>query len=259
MKSKENNTIIIQLLIALLIIVVEGATDIFTPSLPAIKKYFDSTEKIIQWTVSINLIGISISSLFYGPLSDAVGRRKVILFGGFIFLVGSICCGFAQNVFSLIFFRFIQGIGGGVAIVVGFASIRDLFTGAVCSRVLSRIEMVVAISPGIAPVAGSYIARYLNWHFTFYFISILAFVTLLVNYYFFYETIGEKKKTFSFPSLMLGYFVLLKNPGFWCFLLIQTLIFTRVFAETANLPFVYVSMWDGKTPSPLGEHFSTIG
>ena len=162
-------------LVALSIALVEMATDIYAPSLPQIAEYFNSPSHFCALTISFNLIGLSLSGLIYGPLSDRLGRRPVMLGGITLFFVGGVLCLFSPNITWLIVARFIQGCGGGVALVVGMASIYDTFKGSQCAKVLSRLGMVIALSPGLAPVLGGKIAAAYSWHMIFMVISIAGF------------------------------------------------------------------------------------
>ncbi len=79
-------------------------TDIFVPSLPAIKDYFSTTESLVQMIIGINFLGLCVSSLFYGPLSDAYGRRPVLLVGLMPFALSSVASVFATSITSLLLF-----------------------------------------------------------------------------------------------------------------------------------------------------------
>lgn len=229
-------------LIASFIILVESTTDIYTPSLPIIKSFFHSSEAVIQWTISANLIGLSISSILYGPLSDYFGRRGIILVGNLIFFFSSILCCVAKSIVLLIIGRFFQGIGGGAALVVGYAIVKDIYDNKECSRVLSSMGMYIAIAPGIAPVIGGYIASFFQWYYVFYLIAAYAFILLVMNYFFLKESLisSLKNKKAGISFFKNSYINLLTNHKFMGFLLIQSFIFTRVFSESIVLPFVYV-------------------
>jgi DHA1 family bicyclomycin/chloramphenicol resistance-like MFS transporter len=233
---------VIKALIIAFIILVESATDMYSPSLPIIKKFFHSSEAIMQWTISVNLIGLSVSGIFYGSLSDRFGRRNIMLIGNFVFFLAAILCSLAKNVNLLIVGRFFQGFGGGVALVVGYAIVKDLYDSKECSLVLSNMGMCIAIAPGIAPVLGGYITDLLGWHCIFYLIAIYSFILFVANYFFLRETLlvfpnSQKNSIFSLKNNCLN---LLRNFKFICFLLIQAFTFTRVFAESITLPFVYI-------------------
>lgn len=159
---------IISLIIILSVAIVDMATDLYSVALPNIANYFKVEGSVVQLTISLNLVGFAVSGLIYGPLSDHYGRRPMMLIGMTIFTLASVMCYIADSIMLLILIRFIQGVGAGVAGVVGYAAIRDMYSGSEYSRVISKLNMVVAFSPGIAPVVGSYIISHgYSWKFLF--------------------------------------------------------------------------------------------
>mgnify|MGYP000280068224 CR=1 FL=1 len=81
--------------------------DIVVPSFPAMAKYFATTEDKIQWTLGLNFLGFFVSTLFYGPLSESFGRRRVMVWGGVLFTLSGIGCALANSLPILILFRFL--------------------------------------------------------------------------------------------------------------------------------------------------------
>lgn len=157
------------------------ATDLYLVALPSIANHFKVEGSVVQLTISLNLVGFAISGLIYGPLSDYYGRRPIMLIGMTVFTLASIMCCMVNNIVLLILIRFIQGIGAGVTGVVGYAAIKDIYSGSEYSRMISKLNMVVALSPGIAPVVGSYIISHgYNWKFLFLIISLAAIIILIL-------------------------------------------------------------------------------
>ncbi len=121
-----------------------------------------------------------------------------MLVGMTIFTLASVICCLADNIVFFIFIRFIQGMGAGVAGVVGYAAIRDMYSGSDYSRVISKLNMVVALSPGIAPVVGSYIISHgYSWSFLFLIISLTAIIMLSLIYFKLQETLIINKTSIS--------------------------------------------------------------
>lgn len=222
--------------------VVDMATDLYSVALPSIANYFEVEGNIAQLTISLNLVGVAISGLVYGPLSDYYGRRLIMLIGMAIFTLASILCCIADNIMFLILIRFIQGAGAGVAGVVGYAAIRDMYSGSEYSRVISKLNMVVALSPGIAPVVGSYIISHgYSWKFLFLIISIAAIVMLIFIYLKLQETLTVNKSKTSI-NIFKQYISIFKNYRFLGFSAIHGLTFMWLWAYIANYPFIFESM-----------------
>ncbi|MFT4314767.1 MAG: Bcr/CflA family efflux MFS transporter [Wolbachia pipientis] len=222
--------------------VVDMATDLYSVALPSIANYFKVKGNIAQLTISLNLLGVAISGLIYGPLSDYYGRRLIMLIGMTIFTLASIVCCIADNIILLILIRFIQGAGAGVAGVVGYAAIRDMYSGSEYSRVISKLNMVVALSPGIAPVVGSYIISHgYSWKFLFFIISLAAIIMLIFIYLKLQETLTVNKSKASI-NIFKQYILIFKNYRFLGFSAIHGLTFMWLWAYIANYPFIFESM-----------------
>ncbi|MGL9718739.1 MAG: multidrug effflux MFS transporter [Wolbachia sp.] len=227
--------------------IADMATDLYSVALPSIAHYFKVEGHVVQLTISLNLIGLAISGLIYGPLSDHYGRRPIMLIGMAIFTLASIACYIADNIILLILIRFIQGIGAGVAGVVGYAAIRDMYSGSEYSRVISKLNMVVALSPGIAPVVGSHIiSSGYSWKFLFFIISLAAIVMLVFIYFKLQETLTISKSETSITSVMVSipkqYISIFRNHRFLGFAAIHGLTFMWLWAYIANYPFIFESM-----------------
>lgn len=235
---------LVSILVILSIAITDMSTDIYAVALPKIAEYFKSYNSTAQLTIGLNLIGISLSGLIYGPLSDQYGRRKVILVGMTIFALASIACCFAQNIMQLILMRFVQGFGAGVAVVVGYATIKDMYSGYECSQVISKLNMIVALSPAIAPIIGSYIISYgYSWRLLFVIISVLSVFTLLLLFFKFKETVDKPKDltiTELLYKILKQYIKIFKNYRFLGFVAINSLSFMWIWAYIGNLPFVLI-------------------
>ncbi|MGN7618636.1 MAG: MFS transporter [Ehrlichia sp.] len=186
----------ILILIIAVIIMCDISSDIYLPGLPKISEFFGVDHTVAQLTISLNLAGLSISGLLYGPLSDHYGRRPIMLLGVWIFMVASIICCFVNNIIMLIVMRFIQGFGAGVSGVVGYAIIKDMYSGNECAKNISIVNMAVAFVPVLAPILGStIIAQGYDWNMLFIAISVIAIVVLVCLILFLKETMVVKDVT----------------------------------------------------------------
>ncbi|WCR53206.1 MAG: Bicyclomycin resistance protein [Wolbachia endosymbiont of Ctenocephalides orientis wCori] len=227
--------------------VIDMATDLYSVALPCIADYFKVEGSTAQLTISLNLLGIAISGLLYGPLSEHYGRRPIMLIGMTIFALASIVCCIADNIIFLIIIRFIQGLGAGVASVVGYASIRDIYSGSDYSRAISKLNMVVALSPGVAPIIGSYIISHgHSWRSLFFIMSFVAIVMLGTIYFKLEETLVNKKSKISIINVGVyiykQYLLIFKDYRFLGFALIHGLTFMWLWAYIGNYAFIFGSL-----------------
>ncbi|QKX01965.1 Bcr/CflA family efflux MFS transporter [Wolbachia endosymbiont of Cruorifilaria tuberocauda] len=227
--------------------IADMATDLYSVALPSIANHFKVDGSVVQLTISLNLVGFAVSGLVYGPLSDYYGRRPIMLIGMAVFALASVMCCMANNIILLILVRFIQGIGAGVAGVVGYAAIRDMYSGSEYSRVISKLNMVVALSPGIAPVVGSYIISHgYSWKFLFFIMSLAAVVMFIFIYLKLQETLSVNRSGTSVANLISNilkqYILIFRNYRFLGFSTIHGLTFMWLWAYVANYPFIFEAM-----------------
>lgn len=123
------------------------ATDMYLPSLPAIANGFSVSAGAAQRTLTSFMAGFSIGMLLYGPLSDAYGRRPVLLGGIALFTLASVGCVVAGSIDMLIVVRFLQALGAGAASVLARAIARDAHEPSDAAKVLSMVAIVTAVGP----------------------------------------------------------------------------------------------------------------
>src|SRR5688500_7137727 len=142
----------------------------------------------IQQTISVYLIAYAAMSIVHGPLSDAIGRRSVIIGGMVVFTLASVGCALAKDLPTLLMFRAMQGLSAGAGQIVGRAAIRDLFHGDDAQRLMSQVSMLFGIAPAIAPIVGGWILGWGQWPVIFWFLTAFSAVLLLATCFWFPET-----------------------------------------------------------------------
>ena len=191
--------IIIYLLIAMPI---SGASvDIYVPSLPAMTAYFNTTPGMTQLTISVFLLGYSCFCLLFGPLSDAIGRKKPLVFGAVLYVLSALCITLSPTIYVLLFFRFIQGVGVAAIAGVSRAITPDVFEGQEYYRVVNMTTIAWSIGPIVAPFIGGYFQHYLSWKWCFYTLAFYGFIQLSLMVLVLPETLYQKS-SFSFSLLV---------------------------------------------------------
>jgi DHA1 family bicyclomycin/chloramphenicol resistance-like MFS transporter len=182
-------------LLAALSMVSPFSIDTFFPSFHAIAADFGLSKWAVQQTLTVYMLPLSIMSLVQGPLSDALGRRPIILTGLCVYTLASVGCTFAPNFTTLLIFRALQGISAGVGMIVGRAVIRDLFEGPQAQKLLSLVTMLFAFAPAVAPVIGGWIHVTLGWHAVFGFMALFGTSLVLGAHLMLPETHPKEKRS----------------------------------------------------------------
>lgn len=211
--------------------------DTFFPAFPAMQKDFEVGQLAMQQTISVYLIAYAAASLFHGALSDAIGRRRVILGGLAVFALASVGCAVSASLHTLLVFRALQGLSAGVGLIVGRAVIRDCFDGHAAQKMMSQVSMVFGIAPAIAPVVGGAILDWTGWHGTFWFLVLFALALWLATWLALPETHPAAERTAFHPTTLLGNGrAMLGDRAFVKLAIAGSLNFNALFLYIASVP-----------------------
>jgi DHA1 family bicyclomycin/chloramphenicol resistance-like MFS transporter len=176
--------------------------DTFFPSFHAIATQFSISAWAVQQTLTVYMLPLSFMSLVQGPLSDAIGRRRVIVVGLVVYTVASLGCTLAPTFGTLLMFRAFQGSSVGVGVIVGRAVIRDLYDGPQAQKLLSLVTMIFAFAPAVAPIIGGWIHITLGWRAVFGFMATFGFILAVASYFSLPETHPpERRPALHVPDL----------------------------------------------------------
>jgi DHA1 family bicyclomycin/chloramphenicol resistance-like MFS transporter len=165
-------------LLAALVMLGPFSIDMYLPAFPAIGADFAVAPVAMQATLSAYLFAYAFMMLWHGALSDALGRRPVVLAGLGVYAIATLGCAIAGNIESMWLARALQGLSAGAGMVVGRALIRDRFHGAEAQKVMSQVTLVFSIAPAVAPVAGGLLLEAFGWRSIF--VALLGFTFALV-------------------------------------------------------------------------------
>ncbi len=177
--------------IILAVCLTQFASDIYAPSLPAIASSFYADISLVQRSMAIYMLGVAVSQLFYGPLSDGIGRKTPMIIGLTIMLCGSFICLYASNINILILGRLIQGCGAGACAALWRSIFRDVYQGEQLAKYGSYLVIFVMFIVPAAPALGGYLQEYFSWQATFVFMSIYSIIALISITFGFKETSGH--------------------------------------------------------------------
>lgn len=166
----------------------------YMPFFPVLMVSLGATQAELQQTLSVYLAAFGFMMVFHGPLSDAFGRRPVVLVALTVYLLASVGGAFATSLSVLLSVRNVQGLSVGAGGVVGRAIIRDRIQGPNAQRLLSHVTMVFALDPAIAPVFGGGLHNWFPWQSVFIFLAVFALPQLTATYFYLPETLPPEKR-----------------------------------------------------------------
>ncbi|MGF1807005.1 multidrug effflux MFS transporter [Aliivibrio sifiae] len=201
------------LLLAMMIIATgQVGVSIYLPSLPLISQDLGVSASDVQLLVTLFLVGFGGSQLFYGPLSDALGRRPIFILGQGIYLLGTVLCFFmTDNFTALVLGRLLQGLGAGSASVLGRSVLRDSYSGHHLTKAMSYISITASVLPILSPVIGGWIAWHFSWEWVFGFVLIYLMSILAIGYFILPETLPYETQKFSISQTLRDYGSLFSN------------------------------------------------
>lgn len=232
--------------------------DILLPCIPAIAQYFQSEFATSQWVLSLYFLGAGLGQLFMGPLADEYGRRKVLIASTVILVVASMLCAVAANLYWLIFFRFLQGLGASGTTDATMAILRDLYDDKTLPKVYSYFNSIVALAPLLAPLLGaSILMRTDLWQAIFYFVVAFSFITLLINYYYVSETSPDlsAKKTFFRVDILKSYRSILVDQKFLSYTFCAIMAFSCLFLFFSSSSILMIEI-GGMSADVFGYYFA---
>lgn len=209
--------------------------NIFLPSLPHMAEYFGTSYAVMQLSVPLYLLASAILQLFIGPLSDNLGRRKVMLWSLVLFILATLGCIFAPTTGVFLFFRVAQAIIA-TAMVLSRAVLRDLYTQDQAASKIGYVTMGTALVPMVAPAIGGAIEQYGDWHLTFWLMNGFALAILALVYFDMGETARISKT--SILGQFRQYPELLRSPRFWGYAFAAAFCSGAFFAYLGGAPFV---------------------
>lgn len=182
------------------------ATDMHVAAMPRMAGDLATTDATIQLNMMTYFVGFTLGQLFYGPASDRTGRKPMIYLALAIFIAGSTGCVVASDATQFLAFRFLQGIGGSIGMVIATASIRDLYTGHEAAKLMSLVMLVLGVAPVIAPLAGSLILETGHWRTIFIVLILLGLLVAFVVLSLLPETRMPELRTHSRPAAALHWY-----------------------------------------------------
>ena len=219
------------------------STDLYLPALPEMGGYFSASEFLVGLTLTIFFFMFAVSMVLFGPMADKFGRRSILILGAAIYTAASFSCAVSSNIYFLLAGRFFQAVGSGAVITVSTALIKDCFRGKVMRKILAITQALGVIAPMVAPLIGGILLTFTDWRGSFYLLTILGAINLIVAFLF-CETLSEHKR---YHGGILNSLTLLAQVGrkkyFMAVLIMFALLSKPYMAYLSASSFIYIEVF----------------
>jgi len=242
----------VSLIGAMLVAIGPISMALYTPAMTEIVRAFDTTEAAVKMTLSIYFAGFAVAQLICGPLSDAFGRRPVVMGFMGIYAVASMIAVVAPTIELLILARFLQGVGAAVGVAVSRALVRDLFTREQSARIMNLIGVILSIGPAVSPTIGGLTMELAGWHAIFLLMLAFGFLIVIVAKFAMVETAPSRDPSRASPrGLYKAYSTLFRTPYFVGAAIIMAGTSGALYTQATILPFILMQRV-GLTPTQFG-------
>ncbi|MGM0702201.1 MAG: multidrug effflux MFS transporter [Pseudomonadota bacterium] len=216
------------------------AIDAYLPAMPALAASVGASIHHTELSISAFLIGFALGQLLFGPLSDRLGRKPVLLSGLVAFLLASLAITAVDSLVALLIWRFLQALGGGACVVNSAAIVRDCFSGREAARVMSTMAMIMMLAPLVAPAVGSGLLYLADWWLIFVFLAGYAAFLLWLMGTKLPETRAPGQPTASFRQVLANYASVLTHREGMGYVCAVATSFAGLFAFVTASPFLYI-------------------
>ncbi|HEY0238492.1 MAG TPA: multidrug effflux MFS transporter [Friedmanniella sp.] len=225
------------------------ATDMYIPGLPELAADLHTSAAVAQLTLTAFLVSFAVGQLLVGPLSDAIGRRRLVLLGTAAFAVASVLCALSPTAPVLLVARLVQGLAGAAGSVAARAMVTDVLTGVRRARVIASLSAINAVGPVVAPLIGGVLLGIGTWRLSFWLLAgvgVALYASVLAS---FPETLPPERRSSGVGLVASGrrMAALLAMPRFTLYLVASCAATVGFFAYIATSAFVFQSFYGFST------------
>ncbi|MCL6733495.1 multidrug effflux MFS transporter [Streptomyces neyagawaensis] len=220
------------------------ATDMYVPGFPALGRALGASGSAVQLTMTAFLAGLVVGQLVIGPLSDGLGRRRLLITGSAGFVLCSVACAAAPDITVLTGARFLQGVAGAAGLVLARAVLTDHFHGAELPRYFAVLSQVIGVAPVVAPVLGGAVLAVSTWRTVFAVLAVLGVLLLLAVVRAVPESLPpERRHSGGLASAFRAMGTLLAGRTFMGYVLVVALVSAALFAYISGSSFVFENLY----------------
>jgi MFS transporter, DHA1 family, multidrug resistance protein len=238
------NRFLLILILGLLSAIAPFSIDTYLSGFPTIATDLGVTVDEVSYSLASFFVGISLGQLLYGPLLDRYGRKRPLLIGLILYILGSIGCAITHSIEMLIIFRFFQALGGCVGMVAPRAIVRDSFPVSESAKIFSTLILILGVSPIIAPTVGSYLIITFGWQSVFWVQALMGVLLLALVFFYLPETQEPDPSISLLPKPILEKFIyVFQSPIFFVYTFAASLVSAGVYAYLSGSPLVFMQLF----------------
>jgi DHA1 family bicyclomycin/chloramphenicol resistance-like MFS transporter len=242
----KNNQYVLLITLTLGILTAIGSIsiDMYLPAFEVMARHFHVPIVRIESTVTLFLFGMSFGQLFIGPLSDVWGRKMPLRIGLVIYIGCSVCCMLTHSFTVFLCLRFVQGLAGSGCQVISRALVNDLYQGKNAAYVFTLLQIIMGVSPILAPMAGGILATDATWKFLFLIMAIISGIglagclTVLPP-----GKLALENKIIDISSIIKSYRYCISHPAFIRYALVRSVSNSAAFSFVTASPFVFTHLY----------------
>ena len=223
---------------ALLAMIGPFSIDAYLPSFPDIEIEFGISRAVLSQSLGVYLLAFAISTLFWGPLADRLGRRLVILISMAMYTLGSVGCALSNSAETFMLLRVVQGLAASGGFIAGRAMIRDAHDAEAAHRAMSQVMLLFALAPAVAPVLGGWLHDQFGWRSVFWFLSVFGSLLALMGFFISETLHTDHRRSIHPAAVMRVYIGALLHRRFPALILCLALSFGGLFLYIAGAPTV---------------------
>ncbi|SFU28119.1 MFS transporter, DHA1 family, bicyclomycin/chloramphenicol resistance protein [Pustulibacterium marinum] len=237
-KQKQANGLFFISVLGALMAFTSLSTDIYLPAMP---KMHEDLGGDIELTVTGFLIGFSLAQLIWGPISDRIGRKKPLMIGLLLFVIGSVACALSETITQIMVARVVQAFGACVGPMLSRAMVRDTYEKTKAAEMLSTLMILMALAPIVGPLMGGQLLKFSSWHSIFWLLTGIGLVMMIAILWLPETLYAERRNSDSVMEAFKKYGVLLKNRSFMMYTFCVTFFYVGVYAFVTGSPAVYIT------------------
>lgn len=240
----KSRPLLITLTLGILTAIGSISIDLYLPAFSVMSSYFKVPMVRMETTVTLFLFGMSFGQLFIGPLSDVWGRKLPLKIGLAVYIICSVACMLTSSFTLLLALRFLQGLAGSACQVISRALVNDLYKGNRAAHVFTLLQILMGVSPILAPMVGGLLSDEATWKYLFLIMALLSGIGLLGCL----TVLPDGKpaaeiKKLNFKGIRKGYLECIKSPSFVNYALVRAVSNSAAFAMITGSPFVFTQLY----------------